>query len=194
MNVANASIRIAGIAGALTLAACAATESTGFRQMTAADHEAAARGAQDAIGATSAEHLAAAQQLRSAEVSACVDVSEQERDQGPFVHRDRILAVEEVQDHVFPKAPLRPFGIAVTVRATPGLTEQWIGRVIQCHLAHHEVVGSLANSETSPLLVNGVRIKVSSTSVGFKVSITTPDFDAAQAVIEKGRALTGNAS
>lgn len=113
---------------------------------------------------------------------------------GPFAHRERIVAVEQVQDRVFPKAPLRPFGIAVTIRATPGVTEQWMGRVIQCHVAHHEVIGAAGEPASSPLLTTGAHIVVSSTSTGFKISITSADYDTAQTVIERGRALTTNAS
>jgi hypothetical protein len=192
MNIAKTSIRIAGVVTAFAAVGCAATDSVGFRHMTAADHEVAARSGQDATGATPAEHLAAAQALRAAETSACAEIPDAERDMGPFLHHERIVAVEEVDDRVFPKAPLRPFGIAVTIRATPGVTEQWLGRVIQCHVAHYEVVGTTGT--TSPLLTQGARIAVSSTSVGFKVSITTADSDKAQTIIEKGHALTTNAS
>jgi hypothetical protein len=194
MNIASHSTRIGGLVAAVTFAGCAATQSAAFRQMTAADHEQAARGTQDGTGATPADHLEAAQQLRAVEASACTDVPDADRDQGPFAHRGRIAMVEEVKDRVFPKEPLRPFGIAVSLRAEPGLTEQWIARVAQCYVAHHDVVGTTAVNAASPLLLPGVRISVSSTSVGFKVSITTADAATAQEVIAKGHALESDAS
>jgi hypothetical protein len=193
MNLVKPSIPIAGLVTAVALMGCAATETAGFKRMTAPDHELAARSGQDATGATPSEHLAAAQQLRANAASACADVPEAERDAGPFVHGDRIVAVEEVQDRVFPKAPLRPFGVAVTIRATPGMTEQWLGRIIQCHVAHHAAVGTSADNQASPLLTDGVHIHVSPTAVGFKVSITSADADTAQSVITRAQTAVARA-
>jgi hypothetical protein len=74
------------------------------------------------------------------------------------------------------------------------MTEQWIGRVIQCHLAHHAVVGTTAVNEWCPLLVDKTKIAVSSTPVGFRVQITSADIASARAVIAKGQALSPSAS
>ncbi len=176
------------------LLGCAATQSTSFRRMSAADHEQAAQADPDAIGATAAEHREAAQRLRETEHFACAEVPDVERDLGPFERRDRIVAVDAVKDRVFPKAPLQLFGVDVAIRATPGTTEQWIGRVIECHLAHYAVVGATAAQAPSPLLVRGANIHVSSTADGFRVSITSKDIDVARQVLSAGRALLPSAS
>jgi hypothetical protein len=42
--------------------------------------------------------------------------------------------------------------------------------------------------------INGVLIRVSSTAVGFRVSITSPDIDIARQLAQSGRALMANAS
>jgi hypothetical protein len=76
----------------------------------------------------------------------------------------------------------------------PGVTEQWIGRVIQCHVAHYAVVGTSATRAASPPLTSRVLISVSSTAVGFRVSITSPDIDIARQLAQSGRALMANAS
>src|SRR5580692_8662110 len=105
------------------------------------------------MGVPAVEHREAAQRLRDRERFACAEVPDAERDLGPFARRDRIMDVQAVQDRVFPKAPPRLFGVSVVLRATPGVTEPWLGRVIECHLAHYAVVGANAASAPSPLLV-----------------------------------------
>jgi hypothetical protein len=187
-------LEIAVSSAVVALAGCGGTQSEGFRGMTAVDHERAAQGGGDQDGVTPGDHLAAAQRLRAAEQFACVQISDDARDQGPFERRDWIMGVEEVRDRVFPKQTPQPFGIAVYLRATPGMTEQWIGRVIQCHLAHHAVVGTTAVNEWCPLLVDKTKIAVSSTPVGFRVQITSADIAIARAVIAKGQALSPSAS
>ena len=194
MSIAKTFTQLGVISVGLAVAGCASTQSASLRKMTAADREHAARTGQDSTGATRAEHLAAAQDLRETEQFACAGVPETDRDQGPFAQRGRIASVEVVRDRVFPKAPAQPFGIVVYIRATPGLTEQRLGRVIQCHVAHHAVVGASAVEETSPLLVDKSQIYVSSTVAGFRVSITSSDIDVARRVVRKGQALIGNAS
>jgi hypothetical protein len=194
MSIAKTFTQLSVISVGLAVAGCASTQSASFRQMTAADHEHAARTGQDSTGASSAEHRAAAQDLRETEQFACAGVPEIDRDEGPFAQRDRIASVEVVRDRVFPKAPTQPFGIVVYIRATPGLTEQWLGRVIQCHVAHHAVVGASGVEESSPLLTGETQIHVSSTGAGFRVSITSSDIDVARQLVRKGRALSANAS
>jgi hypothetical protein len=162
--------------------------------MSAVDHERAAQQGTDESGATVAEHLEAAGHLRGAEQSACADVPAADRDQGLFAHRDQIVALDEVRDRRFPKWPPQLFGVSLTIRATPGVTEEWIGRVIQCHVAHYAVVGAAASKEPSPLLVVGAVIRVSSTGLGFRVSITSSDIEVAREVLNAGRSLTSHVS
>jgi hypothetical protein len=178
----------------LALGGCAATESRAFRAMTAAEHERAAQKGADPSGASADEHLQAADRLRGAEQAACAEVPDAERDQGPFTRRDRIVALDEVRDRRFPKWPPQLFGVALTLRATPGMTEEWLGRLIQCHVAHYAVVGVASSPEPSPLLVSGAVIRVSSTGLGFRVSITSSDIDVAREVLNAGRAVVGHVS
>jgi len=186
--------RVAIASAVVALAGCAGTQSEAFRQMTAADHERLAQSGGEPDGVSPADHLAAAQRLRSAEDFACVQMPEGARNLGPFEHRDRIMGVEEVSDRINTKQALQPFGIAVYIRATPGVTEQWVSRTIQCQLAHYAVVGVTSADEWCPLLVNKAKIAVSSTPVGFLIEITSPDITIARTVIAKGQALSSGAS
>ena len=185
---------MSALATGLVLAGCAATQSPGFRKMSAIDHEHAAQYGADATGATSSEHREAAQQLREAEHLACAEVPDADRDLGPFARRDRIVGIEAVRDRVYPKASPQLFGVNVTIRATPGVTEQWIGRVIDCHVAHYAVVGVDVAPPPSPVLVHGATVQVFSTADGFRVSITSKDIDVAREVLRAGRALVATAS
>jgi hypothetical protein len=123
------------------------------------------------------------------ERAACAEVPDQDRDQGPFARRDRIVGVEELREKTYPKAPPQPIGAAVYLRATPGVTEQWVGRVIDCHLAHRAVAGDRAVDRDSPLYVADTSVHVSSTPTAFRVAITSYDLDAARSVIEKANRL-----
>jgi hypothetical protein len=156
--------------------------------MAAVDHERAASSAADDFGATPAEHLEAARRLRDNERSACTEVPDRDRDEGLFAMRDRIVAVKEVREKVYPKAPPQLVGVSIDLRATPGVTEQWIGRIIGCHVAHYAVVGA-AGAPPSPLLAPGAQLRVSSTSDGFRISVTSKDADVAREALSAGRAL-----
>jgi len=166
-----------------------ASQSTAFRQMSAADHESAARLAQgDAALAQS--HLEAAKRLRDAEQVACYGVPDADRVQGPFAHPDRVTGIEIVRDRgVFPKGPLEPVGVAVDLRAEPGMTQQWLGRVVACHVAHVAVEG--ADAQPSPLSVANTQVSVTSTAVGFRVTVKamSHDRDVAYSLVNKGQEL-----
>jgi hypothetical protein len=131
---------------------------------------------------------------RAAEVeaSACSDVPAAERDLGPLGHRDRIAGVEVLQDRLYPKQMPQPSGVAVYVRATPGMTEQWLDRVLECHLAHRAAIAGTTEDRSDPFLVEDARIGVSPTSDGFRIAITTRDVAAAREIIGRARAVAGD--
>ena len=182
------------VCGATVLVAVIATtgcasQSAAFRQMSAADHENAARLA-SGDPEQAQEHLAAAKRLRDEEQVACYGVPDSDRLQGPFARPDRIASVEVLRDRgVFPKGPLEPVGVAVNLRADPGMTQQWLGRVVACHMAHVAVVGP--DPQPSPLSVANTQVSVSSTAVGFRVTVVAPrhNRDVARSVVDKGQEL-----
>lgn len=163
-----------------------ASQSTAFHHMSAADHEAAARTTTDSTLAE--EHADAAKRLRDEERTACYGVADADRDMGPFGRADSVTGVEVVRDRgVFPKGPLQPVGVSVYLRADSGMTQQWLGRIVACHLAHVAVMGQPAHP--SPLAVPNAEVTVSSTQVGFRVTITSRDREIARDVVEQGREL-----
>jgi hypothetical protein len=164
-----------------------ASQTAAFRQMSAADHENAARVAQG-DPAEAQQHLDAAKRLRDEEVVACYGLPDSDRVQGPLARHDQITHIEVVRDRgSFPKGPLVPVGVAVDLRAEPGMTQQWLGRLVACHMAHVAVVGQ--DSQPSPLSVANAQASVSSTGVGFRVTVTSHDRDIARSVVNKGQEL-----
>jgi hypothetical protein len=190
MNRTNVAAKICLVVfGSALPLGCATTETARFRQMSAADHDRVAS-ALPADAQTASEHLNAARQLRDAERLACTDVPTADRDAGPFANRARIESVDVLRDRTWAKGMMQPVGVAIDLRAEPGVTEQWLSRVLECHLAHQAVVGRSAY-DWSPLSQYGAKITVTSTATGFRVTITSPDIDVARSVIAKGESLVG---
>lgn len=175
------------VTASLVVAGCGATQSAAFRQMSAADHDAQARALQGDPSAAS-DHIVAAQNLRAAEQAACVNVSDVDRLEGPLAHPDRIVRVSVVRDRIHPKAMLQPVGIAVYLRAEPGMTEQLLYRITECHLAHYAVVGR-SEGDQSLLAVKDAKVSISSTPDSFRVSLTSRDPDAVQSLVARGEEL-----
>ncbi|GEM_PF-2103631 len=183
---------LASLAVVLANAACA-TQSDGLRRMAAEDPERAAANESSppgAFGATTYTHWAAAERLRDVEQATCAEVPEADRDQGPLAHRDQITGVETLSVRPHAKEPtLQPAGVAVYLRAAPGMTEASLGRVLECHLAHHAVVGDRVADRSSPLFVDDARVALSATGAGFRIAITARNVTAARAIIERALAL-----
>ncbi len=136
-----------------------------------------------------AESTDSAKQLASEEREACYQVPEADRVNGPFTS-DCVLGVEVVRDHgVFPKGALVPVGVSVYLRAEPGLTQEWLGRIVACNMAHMAATGP--SSHPSPLAVRGSDVTVYSTGTGFRVTVTSKNSDVARSIVEQGQGLGG---
>jgi hypothetical protein len=138
-----------------------------------------------------ADHRAAAQTLRDAEAKSCVGVSEYDRDTSPFSHREDITSVQPAYAHVSGKqAGDHLAGASVVFRAVPGMTPEWLQRVVDCHLARNNALGNdVREMSYCPLVPKGVTAKVSSAGDGFAVTIESPDSGTAQEVLRRAQAL-----
>ena len=88
--------------------------------------------------------------------------------------------------------PVRTEGAIVTFRAVPGMTAQWLQRVVDCHLARNAALGhDVPEMGYCPLVPKGVTAKASGTEAGFAVVIRADDSQTAQEVLKRARALTG---
>ena len=138
-----------------------------------------------------ADHRAASQALRDAEGQACAGVPDSDRDTSPFSHREDIANVQPAYAHVSGKqAGDHLSGAIVSFRAVPGMTAEWLQRVVDCHLARNNVLGNtMPEMSFCPLVPKGVSAKVSSTGDGFAVTIESPDANTAQEVLRRAQGL-----
>lgn len=101
--------------------------------------------AAEAHRVAAAGHRAASAALREAEASTCAGIAAQDRDMSPFEHVEDIASVKPLIEDVTTDAqePLvtRTAGAVVTFRAVPGLTAEWLQRIINCHLARNATRG-----------------------------------------------------
>lgn len=140
-----------------------------------------------------AQHRAAAASLRQAEATACVGLSEEDRAMSPFEHHADIAGVEAfTQPTASSKAgpTRRDAGATVTFRAVPGLTAEWLQRLVDCHLARNAALGhDVPEMPNCPLVPRGVVAHARSTGAGFAVDIESNDPDTAREILERAHRL-----
>lgn len=134
--------------------------------------------------------VTACEQARSAsdEASAqhaCAGLAAVEVDRAIDDLRTNVARVEPLRDSLNgPKAAPRLVGAVVEVRATPGTTEQWLGRVMECDRARH------AGPEDGALLVpGGAAAEVTSTPTGFAIAVRSRDSTVAHEIERLARAF-----
>jgi hypothetical protein len=136
------------------------------------------------------DHRAASQALRDAEARACAGLSDDDRDMSPFHHREDIVGVEPLYASTVFGTTTRVEGAVVTFRAVPGMTAQWLQRVVDCHLSRNAALGhDVPEMAYCPLVPRGVDAKVSATATGFAVTLRSDDADTAAEVLRRSRAL-----
>ena len=127
------------------------------------------------------QHRAASAALRDAEATACAGIPEADRDMSPFEHYADIAGIESLVETTqgSKQATSRTTGVTVTVRAVPGLTTEWLQRIVDCHLARNAALGHVVpEMPNCPLVPNGVTAQVRSVRGGFAVDIRSDDSDA----------------
>lgn len=138
-----------------------------------------------------AEHRAASEALRAAEASACAGIAEADRDSSPFERTEDIASVEALTDPAGPKGgtPVT-MGAVVTFRAVPGMTAEWLQRIVDCHLARNAALGHTApEMPDCPLVPKGATAAVSSTGAGFAVTIQAEDPAAGAEILARAQRL-----
>lgn len=138
------------------------------------------------------DHRAASAALRGVEVRACFGLSIDDQDTSPFDHVEDIASVRALTKKVGTnKAPFqRTVGAVVTLRAIPGMTTEWLQRVVDCHLARNAALGHPVDEMPNcPLAPNGARAHVVSTRSGFAVSIRSDDPPTAREILSRAKRL-----
>jgi len=137
-----------------------------------------------------AQHRAASEALRAAESRACAGVPDEDRDISPFAHREDIRSVSplEEEDKLGKTAKRRVAGAEIVFRAVPGLTAEWLQRVVDCHLARNAAIGhDAASSEMAfcPLAPRGAQASVRSVGDGFAVAVRADDDATAKEILRR---------
>lgn len=156
------------------------------------------------------KHRAASKALVDAEQRFCSGIPEADRDLSPFYHREDMTAVEALKKETAqsgysvysPSTVVRAqpiyketlgtgglVGARVTFRAVPGMTAEWLQRVVDCHLARNAAAASTEDMPFCPLAVPHVSARVSSTGNGFSVDVTSEDEQAALEVVRRAQRL-----
>jgi hypothetical protein len=140
-----------------------------------------------------AKHRAASQALRDAEAQACVGLAPADRDMSPFAHGEDIASVQELVHRSGggkTGGSSLAVGAVVVVRAVPGLTAQWLQRVVDCHLARNAALGhDVPEMPYCPLVPRGAIATVTPTETGFAVAIQADDPAVAQDILRRARTL-----
>ena len=142
-----------------------------------------------------ADHRAAAKALRDAEAQACAGLSDADRDMSPFHHRADILSVEPLLSKAVSSRDqyTKREGAIVTFRAVPGLTAEWLQRIVDCHVARNAALGNdVPEMPYCPLVPKGVHATVSSVRGGFAIAIRADDVGGAEDVLRRANALVAH--
>jgi hypothetical protein len=140
-----------------------------------------------------AAHRAAAEALRAAEAAECAGLSEADRDQSPFSHRDDIASVTALTEEVVMARTrtTHTVGARIVLRAVPGLTAEWLQRVLECHLARNASLGhDVPEMPYCPLVPAGVTVEVGSVGDGFAIDVRAVGDEAITEVVRRARTLT----
>ena len=147
----------------------------------------------DAHRDAAAKHRAASAELRAAEARACSGLSPDDRDISPFERTAEIASVEPFVQKLDVRnagSREREVGAVVTFRAGPGMTAEWLQRLVDCHLARNAALGhEVPDMPNCPLVPRGVRASVRSANTGFAVEIASDDADTAREILARARRL-----
>lgn len=143
-----------------------------------------------------AKHRAASQALRDAEARSCAGIADADRDMSPFAHTADIRGVAELKAASSTQSGKtkmqRTAGATVTVNAVPGLTEEWLQRIVDCHLARNAALGNeVPEMPYCPLVPRGAQASVRSVGDGFAVDIRADDPQTSAEIWRRAQHLTG---
>jgi hypothetical protein len=141
-----------------------------------------------------ADHRAGSAALRKAEAHACAGIAPADRDMSPFEHADDIESVAplKLSEHEAPHRMPHELvvGAVVVFREVPGMTREWLQRVIVCHLARNASLGhDVPEMPNCPLVPKGATAAVSSTGSGFAVAIESSDPATAKDILARAQRL-----
>lgn len=139
------------------------------------------------------QHRTASKALRDAESRACSGVSNEDRDTSPFDHSADIQSVSKLSEDAAAttRAKLtRDAGATIVFRAAPGLTAEWLQRIVDCHIARNSSVGhDMPEMESCPLVPRGAQATVRSVGDGFAVDVHADDAKTAKEIWRRAQMI-----
>jgi hypothetical protein len=144
-----------------------------------------------------AAHRAASEALRAAEARMCAGLSESDRDMSPFAHPEDIASVQPLKrmepayaGYGSASSSETTVGATVLFRATPGMTAEWLQRLVDCHSARAAAVGfEMPEMTYCPLTLKGVEATVVPARGGFAVEIRSDDAAMTNEILRRSNAL-----
>ncbi len=115
----------------------------------------------------------------------CAGVSDASLDKTLAELRANVEGVEPLRE-VHAKLTPRLIGATVRVRATPGMTAEWLGRALQCDAARSGPSAS-CSPEGCPLVPDGASMDVTSTPTGFAIAVRARELSLALAIHERAK-------
>ncbi len=111
--------------------------------------------------------------------SACTGLSDAERLAALETIKSNISGADQILVSPGAKAPkMRPSGATLYVRATPGVTAEWLERVVVCDAQQQ---GTVVRS--------GERVSVSAERGGFAIQVSSDNLETAQQIWTRAEAL-----
>jgi hypothetical protein len=117
--------------------------------------------------------------------TACAGVPEAEMEANPL-QSTQVLSVTPLREPAFTgRGPRTLKGATVVVAATPGMTQQWLQRLLECNAAQRALTNTESDEEVCPLgLTKGVPT-VSSLPDSFAVNLRTSDPSDAERLLKQ---------
>jgi hypothetical protein len=86
----------------------------------------------------------------------------------------------------------RVVGAEIVFASLPGMTAEWLQRVVDCHRVRNEVIGdAMKEMSYCPLAIPHVKASVRSVGNGFAVDITSSDEGSVREILSRAGRLTG---
>lgn len=127
------------------------------------------------------------------EPSACIGLSEADRETSPFARRSDIVRVETLRTQPATAKETqvgRLQGASITVRATPGLTPEYLQRIVSCHVARDPAMAATRPElSSSPLSVKGASAMVESAGDAFRIDIKGDSKEASEEIAQRAKEL-----
>ena len=99
-------------------------------------------------------------------------------------------AIRELAQRHLASGTARLAGAIVTFLAVPGMTPEWLQRLIDCHLARNAALGHVVlEMPDCPLVLRGVSAHAGATENGFEVAISSEDADTAKQIQARAQRL-----